>query len=1074
MPDLGPHYGFRNELADRLLADLLGPALGDEEILDEEPLSAYVTGVLHARRAGAESRRDEAEAREDDVGESRVRNDEVVDTGISISSVQKPSAMGLTFSVDPERSPSLQIEIRAARYEPIDDTGRVVTATRAERRGVDTDSVRWRRSPLTPTILEVGVIGADAERHRVGDGLELRVKRRVPTASGLLPITVSLVNTAVVDQAEVLDPYCWFQPGVTVSTTSPAIVDRTRTREEAPPDVVTASLLHRHAPSFATGHGCSVDWPSWTPPAPGEVGAEPARTGRLVTAWVPSRDVLLTESNPSVGDISMQELALAPEDVVRSRLLTIVDAYEVWIGARRDEAEELSGTPYAEVAIQHLDECATAARRMRSGIALLQDEQVMRAFRLANETMAVQRARSAWVRAGRVGEPDLSAASWRPFQIGFVLLCLDGIADASHEDRDVADLLWFPTGGGKTEAYLGLIAFTTYLRRLRGGAQGAGVTVLMRYTLRLLTLQQFERAAALICAMEVVRRREQDLGREPMSIGMWVGRAATPNSLKEAKKALEQLAAGKQLDEENPVQLTSCPWCGTPIDHNDYEVDERATRLVVRCPSSSCPFLDGIPVHVVDETIYHAHPTLVIATSDKFALMTWKADVAAVFNRLGSLEGTPPPELIVQDELHLISGPLGSLAGLYETAVDYASGSPKVIASTATIRRADEQGRRLFDRTTRQFPPPGLDARDSWFAVEAPAARRATRSYVGVLAPGTSQATLLIRTYASLLHHAARIDAPAVVRDAYWTLVGYFSSLRLLSAAELQVHADVVERLGQLAHRDGGLSRSGELLLSELTSRLRSSEVPTRLQELFTAIGDDAQPLDVVLATNMISVGVDVDRLGLMAVMGQPQATAEYIQATSRVGRRDPGLVVTMYNASRSRDRSHYESFVPYHSALYRQVESTSVTPFAPRARDRALHAALVAMLRMTEPLARADEAAASLDTFEGKAEDLIELIGRRARSMDHSVRHGGSEVSEDEEFVVAELEEFLDRWRDLSRTNSRLRYEPRRTFGSGPRDPAAALLRGYEQDDDLQLATETMWSLRDVDVECPLYLERH
>ncbi|WP_433802565.1 helicase-related protein [Actinomycetospora sp. CA-084318] len=1069
MTDLASHYAFRDEVADRLTADLLGPALGPEEILGEEPLAAYVTGVLHARRKGSEAKREEIESREDDADPARLGTDELVDTGISLSGVQKPSAMGLTFSVDPRATDEVRLDIDAARYEPIDAQGRVTTAARAERRGVDDGAVRWRRVPLPRKSFRVEVAGTDSERREVEQGLELRIKRRPPGDDGFVALTVSLVNTAYVDQASVADPFCWFQPRIAVWCAAPAIVDRSRVHHVADDDVMTAALLHRHAPTFAVGHGCSVEWLDWTPPPAGRVGAEAARTDSLTTAWVPSRDVLLTESNPDFGDIAMLGLVQDPDDEVRERLSSLVDAYERWVGERRREAEELAGTPYAAMSAEHIEECTAAASRMRDGIGLLADGQVMRAFRLANEAMAVQRARSAWIRGGRQGRPDLGAPSWRPFQIGFVLLCLRGIVDPAHEDRDTADLLWFPTGGGKTEAYLGLIAFTTFLRRLRLGVRGAGVTVLMRYTLRLLTLQQFERAAALICSMEILRRREPDLGPEAVSIGMWVGRAATPNSLKEAKKALDQLAVGKQLDEQNPVQLTSCPWCGTPLDHRDYEVDEPATRLVVRCRASDCDFADGLPVHVVDETIYHAHPTLIIATSDKFALMVWKPDVAAVFNRMGTPVGTPPPELIVQDELHLISGPLGTLAGLYESAVDHASDHPKVIASTATIRRSDEQGLSLFDRRTRQFPPPGLDARDSWFAVEADAARRATRRYVGVLAPGTSQATLLIRTYASLLHHVGRIEGTETVRDAYWTLVGYFSSLRLLSAAELQVHADVVERLGQLASRDGDPHRSTELNLSELTSRLRSSEVPTRLRDLFVPLGhEQASPLDVVLATNMISVGVDVDRLGLMAVMGQPQATAEYIQATSRVGRRDPGLVVTMYNASRSRDRSHYESFVPYHSALYRQVESTSVTPFAPRARDRALHAALVAMLRMTDPRARADEAAASIDTFYEEAERLMKLIGERAG------RIGADDPSAPSpENVVAELEEFILEWRDLAESNPRLRYEPKRKFGGGPREPDIALLRGFEQDEDLADATPTMWSLRDVDVECPLFLER-
>jgi hypothetical protein len=383
-------------------------------------------------------------------------------------------------------------------------------------------------------------------------------------------------------------------------------------------------------------------------------------------------------------------------------------------------------------------------------------------------------------------------------------------------------------------------------------------------------------------------------------------------------------------------------------------------------------------------------------------------------------------------------------------------------ASTANHEsRASEQGRRLFDRHVRQFPPAGLDARDSWFAVEAPRERKASRLYVGVLTPSTSQATLLIRTYAALLHHVASAPGDDAVRDAFWTLVGYFNSLRLLSAAELQVRADVQERLTQLAIRHGVAARRVDQL-AELTSRVESSEIPRVLQDLFVGRAD-GEAIDVVLATNMISVGVDVDRLGLMAVMGQPQATAEYVQATSRVGRRDPGLVVTMFNSARSRDRSHYEDFTSYHSALYRRVESTSVTPFSARARDRALHAALVGLVRMLHPQARPNTAAGQIEAF------LDEVHGVRHRMLERVANVASDEYVDTDR----ELADFIDGWRRLAADNPRLVYEAKyRPPGAPPRPAASALLSSYGGDPDLTESAPTMWSLRDVDVESGIYLE--
>jgi ATP-dependent helicase YprA (DUF1998 family) len=578
----------------------------------------------------------------------------------------------------------------------------------------------------------------------------------------------------------------------------------------------------------------------------------------------------------------------------------------------------------------------------------------------------------------------------------------------------------------------------------------------MRYTLRLLTLQQFERAAILLCAMEHMRRRTPELGDEEFSVGMWVGRSATPNTLAEASARLDELRADldKRLATENPVQLQACPWCGTRLDARNYEVDEIVKRMYIRCPGRDCDFVDGLPVHLIDEAVYDARPTLVIATVDKFASMPWRPATAALFNRDDPHGTTPPPELIVQDELHLISGPLGTLTGLYETAVDALADRPKVIASTATIRRAAEQGRHLFAREVRQFPPAGLDARDSWFAVETPREDKASRRYVGLMAPGTSQSTLLIRTYATLLHRAMHADTDDKVRDAYWTLVGYFNSLRLLSAAELQVHDDVVAYLELLAGREDVAVRQ-VANYSELTSRIDASEIPTRLKGIEKRLPDE-DTVDVLLATNMIAVGVDVDRLGLMAVMGQPQTTAEYIQATSRVGRAHPGLVAVMLNSARARDRSHYENFQHYHSALYREVESTSVTPFSARARERGLHAVIVALARILIPQARPNDGAGKVETYEGSLRGPIrDLLLERVRAVDETESRA----------VDDGFEEFVTWWLDMADIHNQLLFEPQR----GSRAPA--LLKPFDDESDVE-AWSTLWSLRDVDAESALFME--
>ncbi|MCF1596672.1 helicase-related protein [Streptomyces muensis] len=1072
------HYRVRDEeLLVGLRRELLGPSEDAEpddrgEILTQDaPIDRYLTGVLYPRAADQATQ----EQQDDDAGEQQgldaaplLARDDAEESGtaqeVGASADRRPSSMGLTFAVRPAISGSIVVSARAAVYEPTDADGRRVPARRAEARTTADQRERWRRKELALPDQTIDVTRPDP-RMRIDlspeAALHLNV-RRLDRTTDTVTITVTLINTQKVGEWDLQDAFSLFQCGLTVRAAdgSTAFVERPAPAAGHDPEIGTSRLLHRHAPTFAVGHGCAAEW-DWAPSPIGVTEAETPAVPEVRSQFVPSVEVLLTDSNPEIDSSALSMLGLAEqsEAEVLAALEGLATGYGHWIDRKSAEADALTGGPHEKPAREQVTACREALDRIREGIELLRTKpDLMHAFRLANRAMADQRARSKWVKDGRVGAPDLAAGQWRPFQIAFMLLCLAGIDDREHRDRRISDLLWFPTGGGKTEAYLGLIALTSFLRRIRKGVDGGGVTVLMRYTLRLLTLQQFERAAILLCAMERMRRRTPELGREEFSVGMWVGRSATPNTLAVAGTKLDELRRNldKRLATENPVQLHACPWCGIRLDARNYEVDEDAKRMYVRCPGADCDFTDGLPVHLIDEAVYDARPTLVIATVDKFASMPWRPATSALFNRDDDPDGgTPPPDLIVQDELHLISGPLGTLTGLYETAVDALSDRPKVIASTATIRRAADQGRHLFAREVRQFPPAGLDARDSWFAVETPREEKASRRYVGLLAPGTSQSTLLIRTYATLLHRAKHAKTEDEVRDAYWSLVGYFNSLRLLSAAELQVHDDVVAYLELLAEREGAEARS-ITNYSELTSRIDASEIPTRLKGIEKRLPDD-DTVDVLLATNMIAVGVDVDRLGLMAVMGQPQTTAEYIQATSRVGRAHPGLVAVLLNSTRSRDRSHYESFQHFHSALYREVESTSVTPFSARARDRGLHAVIVALARILIPAARPNEGAGEVESYE-------HLLRGRIRSI--LLERVGAVAREETDAVSRTFDEFVEWWCSEADIHGGLLFEPQR----GSRTPS--LLKAYDDESPDTEAYSTLWSLRDVDAETALFME--
>ncbi|GGW34736.1 DNA helicase [Streptomyces galilaeus] len=1068
------HYRVRDEeLLVGLRRELFGPAEQaamddrDEVLTQDAPIDRYLTGVLYPRASKERKVENAAEQNGLDVPPVLARED-VEESGtaqeVGASGDRRPSSMGLTFAVDPAINGTIVVSASAAVYEPTDAEGNLIPARRAEARTIADQRERWRRRELqlpdqsidvtTPTPAEtIDLIPEKVALHVI--------VRRLDQATRTVTITVTLINRQKVGEWDLQDAFSLFQCGLTVRAAdgSTVFVERPAPTAAHDPEIATSRLLHRHAPTFAVGHGCAATW-DWTPSPIGVSDPEKAGVTEVRSEFVPSVEVLLTDSNPEIDSSTLSMLGLAeePDAEVLAALEGLATGYEHWIHRKAVEADALTGEPHEEPARAQVKACREALGRIREGIELLRTKpELMRAFRLANRAMADQRARSAWVKNGRVGTPAPAAGRWRPFQIAFVLLCMAGIDDPKHDDRKISDLLWFPTGGGKTEAYLGLIALTAFLRRIRKGVDGGGVTVLMRYTLRLLTLQQFERAAVLLCAMEHMRRHTPELGDEEFSVGMWVGRSATPNTLAKAGDKLKELRANldKRLATENPVQLQACPWCGTRLDARDYEADEDAKRMYVRCPGMDCDFAGGLPVHLIDEAVYDARPTLVIATVDKFASMPWRPATSALFNLDDPDDGTPPPELIVQDELHLISGPLGTLTGLYETAVDALADRPKVIASTATIRRAADQGRHLFAREVRQFPPAGLDSRDSWFAVETPREDKASRRYVGLLAPGTSQSTLLIRTYATLLHRAMHAETKSEVRDAYWSLVGYFNSLRLLSAAELQVHDDVVAYLELLAEREGVAVRS-VANYSELTSRIDASEIPTRLKGIEKRLPDE-DTVDVLLATNMIAVGVDVDRLGLMAVMGQPQTTAEYIQATSRVGRAHPGLVAVMLNSTRARDRSHYESFQHFHAALYREVESTSVTPFSARARERGLHAVIVALARILVPAARPNDGAGKVESYVDVLQDRIKpLLMKRVRAV----------TTAEADAVSADFEEFVEWWRKEASNHSGLLFEPKR----GDRTPS--LLKAFDDESEHAESWSTLWSLRDVDAESALFME--
>lgn len=1108
----------RSALVARLRTDLLGPAALDEEFtqdreaaIGDAPSTRYLVGILSPSnsRVGAE---------EDDFGLPGGEDDEddeaEEETPTIITGIPRPSSIGITFAVDRSQR-ELDLEFAYglySRHENVPSDG-----------GPSPGPVTWRRRQVR-TVKRVQLAGPQ------NGNVELEGSARgewyIRTEPAFQLVTIFLRNARRASPPPERPEDSLYQVEIHAKSPDPGVapfVSRTLWEHygDYDADLESYKLLYRDRPEFCTGHGCAGDWDS--------VNCPPDRARSVRSEVLPSHHVesFIPSGGLGLAALDMGALSnLTPKAGPETLLEPLAAGYEDWI---RNREAEIPGLHEAlrPRALQHLADCREALGRIRDGIGILRtDPLALEAFRFANSAMLLQRQKTREIldfvrgRKGSAGSPP----KWRPFQLAFILMNLRGSTDQASADRRLVDLLWFPTGGGKTEAYLGLAAFVIALRRLRATTgpepkfEGdGGTTVLMRYTLRLLTIQQFQRAATLICACETLRRKEpRRFGKIPISIGLWVGGSTTPNHIDRnpdgyfqgapgALQVLQSITPGHEPAEGNPIQLRSCPWCGHALGVADYTVYRELQHLRIRCPNNKCAFhgpqgdpFAGLPAYLVDDDLYLRCPTLVIATVDKFARLPWQDEARSLFGKVDrhcvrhhflaqgveyewcnlrhrasgefietglprSVKPFVPPELIIQDELHLITGPLGSLMGIYESAVDFlcAEGlpkGPKVIASTATIRRARDQIRDLFGRDSRLFPPPGLIAGDSFFAAEAQGSPG--RLYVGVAAPGRSVKTAAIRTVASVLDSGARERASAgsdvSAIDPYWTVVFYFNSLRELGGALRIIDDDVRQRLAYLATLDGGRTPRIPERRPELTSRVPSAEIPKLLAQMETPL-PSADALDVLLCTNMLSVGVDVQRFGLMAVNGQPKTSAEYIQATSRIGRAPPGLVLTIVNWSRPRDMSHYERFRAYHSMLYRHVEASSITPFSPRSRDKAIHAVLLSALRLSSPNLANNDGASNFVRKDPIVARAVDAIIARVHGIDQ--REEGD--------ARAQIDAFLAQWEAAL-----VSYPDAVHYQTSPEAAARfrALIQAAEEGSGPNLPRGTLNSMREVEKSSYLY----
>lgn len=963
MPEVSDYIDDRDREVAYLRRMLVGPALGEAEVLNGTPFDRYLLGVLYPQ-----GETDIADVTAEEDG-TEAPSEEEAENPISLAFERLPASMGISFLTS--GTGDLELRLSGARYE----------------QGIGRHE--WVRKPLSsasaPLVLNIArptgsALRLQAQAEAWNGAARCHVVWRRHSAGWL--VTVTLINNAQSDSSRPSPEKCLFQVALEAVVPTAALLPY--------PESVAAlgddedwefSLLYRDRRRLAVGHGCAAEWHQADGRTAIRASVMPAHEVYAMTT--------LLRPDSALGAFSEEILRLhhladnsVPVDILAAQLTRFVDRYESWISRQnRDQhtlPEELRSAGERIVA-----RLQSACARMRRGIdCLLANPQVQHAFHLANRAMLMQMLHSAKDVAGTphpLGRPAVPVdydgplalrAEWRPFQLGFHLLVMESLVNDASEDRAVVDLIWFPTGGGKTEAYLWAAAFEVFFRRLRYGAAGGGTAVIKRYTLRLLTSQQFQRAAALMCASELLRRSHPELGGEPIRVGLWVGGEVTPNRYQKAAQLYEEMLQMEQP--ENPFQLQHCPWCGTLIvpptrdeRSTSYGVSATDTAFRFYCPEPTCQFNDRLPIAVVDEDLFAAPPALVIGTIDKFARLAWDSRSGVFFGD----NTRRPPSLIIQDEMHLISGPLGTIAGLYEAGIDTVlqlrGSRPKVIAATATIRRASDQAERLYGRPVAVFPPPGLSARDSYFATED--SSTPGRTYLGLMATGHTPVTALVRTAAAMVQAAEEAGLRSdSAKDAYWSVLVYHNSRRELGKTMTLARDDVPAWVKSVTAADQSRARPVHNVeeVSANVSGPRLPDVLRRLAQPWTS----ADCPDIVPCTNMISVGVDIQRLGAMLVVGQPKATAEYIQATSRVGRsKVPGLVVTLYSPTKPRDRSHYEDFVGYHTALYRNVEPTSVTPLALPARTRALHAALVIAQRHGGGLSENDSATSfdpTVDTF--------------------------------------------------------------------------------------------------------------
>ncbi|MCE9651842.1 MAG: DISARM system helicase DrmA [Nitrosarchaeum sp.] len=1081
----------RSEMIVEFKKYMMGPHWGNEEIIDSPPKFTYMAGILFPQDSEIEQENVVTEVGDD--SEPEVSDKSVLNS-------LNPSSFGLTCMLD-KGTENIQVKIEYGIY--------------LSQKNTETKQILYERHHFNDTF-SIPTTRIFTKNLEISFG-EIKAYFR-KTKTGIL-CSVYLINThKTFDSAK--SKNIIFQPRIEIISEKKQIIhsDGNNLSNLRGLDDDLFDLIFERKRNFGFGHGCAVSWD--------DTEVDGKNIGRIWTDFIPEyeqKNIKHVDADGNLDScVDMKNLSEVNDFSKYSDVLfALPNAYSKWIKEQLEDRIALIDNK--RTAESQIKKCREAYERIKEGIQIISTDPVAgKAFQFMNKVMLIQRICSETVmlnQANNKFDPPIienASGKWRLFQIGFILMNVKSFLSEKNtakniegknidennirESREIADLLWFPTGGGKTEAYLGIIAFAMATRRLSAPKnQGVpdisayGVSVLMRYTLRLLTIQQFQRAATLMCACEYVRRQSPDVwGTGQFLVGLWVGLSATPNTLRGLDDRfsaehviLRSRKTGKIPEENNPMQLLNCPWCGHDLDAFCYEFNEDRDfnlpeRLRLYCKNKKCFFHRnnrinsgaevGIPILTVDEDIYKWCPSLLISTVDKFAQITWNEKIASLFGKVNkfcnkdgfldnlktgdhkkgtsdekthsyfSIEKLNPPDLIVQDELHLISGPMGTLTALYETAIDYFCKNkkrdmrPKIIASTATTKSASSQIDILFNRKeTKVFPPQGFEFGKTFFSdvdLTSPG-----KIFLGISPTARSQLTILAMSAASFMRKIRHLKDSGIspdLLDPYYTLIAYFNSKRELGGAYgtfsdtvpdyfNQIFNNVEQRKSYAPTELSSLTKEEEskteeeilaenpeikyldnklMDFEELTSRQNSGEIPDILKKLSNPL---PKALDYLLCTNMLSVGVDIQRLGLMIVNGQPKNHSEYIQATGRIGRKHPGLILTIYNSLKPRDLSHFENFKLYHSAFFKYVEPISITPFASRARDKGLFAICVGMLRNMVPLIAKEPG-----NFEMGLLDIRNAVSEIKAEFRKRVDETDRDQLED---TLQEIDDYLEAW---------------------------------------------------------------